>query len=176
MKPDRFDIAIAFAAAASIAGALYVGLAPASGPEAAAAVSAAARAGAVRPAADSVLKVATARALFDSGQIKEAAAALEAVTASDPGASDAHALLGESYSRLLDYPKAVREFRMALSLDADYIDKKSPKFIGKRIKAALREAKPQFLAAKAANPSDAAANSALQDTGYLERMLAGGCN
>jgi len=121
-------------------------------------------------------KIETARMLFDAGQISEAAAALVPITEAAPGLAEPHALLGQAYARLLDYPAAVRQFRYALLIDPDYVDGKSGKFIGKRIKAAVKECMPQFRDALLKNPSDQTLVAAMNDARYLERMLAGGCN
>jgi tetratricopeptide (TPR) repeat protein len=160
MKPDRFDILTLAAMAVLLACAVFFayrgGNADVNG------------ATLVRPTSppghEHYARVAVAKTMLDAGQVKESVESLKAVSAENPGDPEVHALLGQAYSKLLDYPSAVKEYRLALSLDADYVDQKSPKFIGKRIKAAVREAK--------ASPAAGASRS---DISYLERMLAGGC-
>ncbi|HLB25036.1 MAG TPA: hypothetical protein VJM83_01775 [Nitrospirota bacterium] len=171
MKLDLFDMVVIACASALFAGAVFFaafgGRAATGAPNA--------RASASKPGPDLYPKLAEAKAMIDAGQAKEAADSLKLVAAQNPTVAEAHALLGQAYSRLLDYKGSVREYRLALSLDADYVDKKSEKFIGKRIKAAVKEAKPVFASTLEAKPDDQCAEAALNDCRYLERMLAGGC-
>ncbi len=120
-------------------------------------------------------KIAEAKVLMDSGRVREAAQTLKDLCRKDPFEASAHALLGQACSRLQDYPSAVQEYRMCLALDADYADKKSDKFIGKRIRCTLGECTPQFESELSKNRGDKQASRAIQDAHYLERMLAGGC-
>jgi len=136
---------------------------------------ASARTGAIKEDSAVLPKISQARAFLRAGQVRECEECLKPIVASDPEAAEAHALMGEACSRLMDYQTALREYRVALSLDPDYVDWRSEKFIGKRIKAAVREAKPQFLATLQKNGEDQAARAAMADVNYLDRMLAGGC-
>jgi tetratricopeptide (TPR) repeat protein len=173
MKLDRFDI-INLAIAALLAGAaVFYGIVGGAGgtrPRAAYAKICAAV-----PSPELIQKVEAARLLLEAGQVKESVGALSALEAANPASGEVHALLGQGYSRLMDYHSAVREFRLALLIEPDYIDSKSPRFIGKRIKAAVREGKPEFTDALRKDPGNDKAAAALNDAKYLERMLAGGC-
>ena len=173
MKLDRFDI-LNLAAIALLSGAaVYYGFAGGAG--SARPRAAYAKASATVPSPDLIQKVEAARLLLEAGQVKEAIGSLNSLADTNPASGDIHALLGQGYSRLMDYPSAVREFRLALLIEPDYVDSKSPKFIGKRIKAAVKEGMPQFEDALRKNPGDEKAAAALNDAKYLERMLAGGC-
>ncbi|MHB8173462.1 MAG: hypothetical protein ACYDFU_03230, partial [Nitrospirota bacterium] len=121
-------------------------------------------------------KIAEAKAMMDSGQVRQAAQSCKEICSADPSDASAYALYGQVCSRLQDYPDAVKEFRMCLSLDADYADSKSSKFIGKIIKATIKECKPQFKQALSKNPGDKVASASMENVHYLERMLAGGCD
>jgi tetratricopeptide (TPR) repeat protein len=159
MKLDRFDIVTLFVAATLLAGAgiyAYQGSAAVNGVNVARASQ--------PPSHELYTKIAAAKTMLEAGQVKESVETLKAISAENPAQAEPHALLGQAYSKLLDYPPAIKEYRLALSLDADYVDQKSPKFIGKRIKTVVREAK--------AGPVTPASR---QDISYLERMLAGGC-
>jgi tetratricopeptide (TPR) repeat protein len=173
IKLDRFDI-LNLAAAALLAGAaVYYGAS--GGADAAKPRAAYAKTCVAAPSPELIQKVEAARLLMEAGQVKESVGSLTALEAANPASGEVHALLGQGYSRLLDYPSAVREFRLALLIDPDYIDNKSPRFIGKRIKAAVKEGMPQFTDALRKNPGDDKAKAAMTDAKYLERMLAGGC-
>lgn len=173
MKLDRFDILNLTAVALLAGAAVYYSIA--GGADTARPRAAYAKTCASVPSPDLVQKVEAARLLMEAGQVKESVGSLTALEASNPASGEVHSLLGQGYSRLLDYPSAVKEFRLALLIEPDYIDGKSPKFIGKRIKATVKEGMPQFTDALNKNPGDDKAAAALKDAKYLERMLAGGC-
>ena len=173
MKLDRFDKLNLAVAALLTGAAVYYGIAGGTG--AAKPRAAYAKTCAAVTSPDLIQKVEAARLLLEAGQVKESVGSLKALEAANPAAGDVHALLGQGYSRLMDYPSAVREFRLALLIEPNYVDNKSPKFIGKRIKAAVKEGIPQFKDALIKNPGDEQAAAALNDAKYLERMLAGGC-
>jgi len=173
MKLDRFDI-LNLAAAALLAGiAVFYGIA--GGADTARPRAAYAKKYATAPSPELIQKLEAARLLMEAGQVNESIESLTAIEAANPVSGDVHALLGQGYSRLMDYPAAVREFRLALLIEPDYVDSKSPKFIGKRIKAAVKEGMHQFKDSLRNNPGDEKAATALIDAKYLERMLAGGC-
>ena len=173
MKLDKFDIVNISAALILAAGAVFYGMGY--GSTAAADGIAAARSGRIKadPKMDS--KIAAAKVLMDSGQMRKAALELKDLCRKDPFDASAHALLGQACSSLQDYPSAVKEYRMCLELDADYVDKKSGKFIGNGINCTLSECTPQLESVLSKNPGDKQASGAIQDVHYLERMLAGGC-
>ncbi len=175
MKLDRFDILGIAAAGALLAAAVVFGI-TGSGD-----ASRDIRSGSTparihaEPPKAFYAKLAEAESELDAGQVKESITALNSLVNDNPVQSDPHALLGQAYARLQDYPQAMKEFRIALSMDADYIDSKSPKFIGKRIKAAVKEGMDQARAKLKKDPADPGANAAIKDGYYVERMLAGGC-
>jgi len=173
MKLDRFDILSLTVAAALAAAAFAVpALTGTDGAVQARPLPARIQAPAVQAPPD---KLAQAGSLLEAGAVSETVAALEPLAKQYPSDSQVHALLGQAYSKKLDFPAAMREFRTALLLDPDYVDKKSGKFIGKRIKAAEKDGMAEAKAALANNPGDLSARAALKDAYYLERMLAGGC-
>ena len=172
MKPDKFNIINISAAVVLAAGAVFYGVTD--GNTAADGI-AAARSGRIKADPNMAPKIAAAKVLMDSGRLREAAQTLKDLCRKDPFDASAHALLGQACSRLQDYPSAVKEYRMCLALDADYVDKRSVKFIGKKINCMLGECKPQLESELSKNPGDKQASGAIQDVNYLERMLAGGC-
>lgn len=173
MKLDRFDILVIAAVIALTGAAVVVGAsAPPSGAVDRVAV---ARAKALPPDPALYARLDELRRVIESGQPREALGALDAMASEHPELSEPHALMGEAFARMLDYPSAMKQYKMALMLDPGYVDKKSPRFIGKRIKAAQRDGLSEAKAKLDRDASDASAKSALKDAYYLERMLAGGC-
>ncbi len=172
MKLDKFDFIVISAVTILAAGAVFYG---AAGYGTQAKAEAAARQD-PEIAAQMAPKIAEAKALMNSGQMRQAAGDCKEICLADPADASAHALYGQVCSRLQDYPDAVKEFRMCLSLDADYADSKSRKFIGKIIKATIKECRPQFMLALSKNPNDKEAAADMENVHYLQRMLAGGCD
>lgn len=173
MKPDRFDILVMLSVAALTAAGVFAGMS--GGQDGPTPRAEAARIKSEPPAPAVYAKLDGLRDLMESGQVDAAIAPLKALSAEQPAMSEPHALLGEAYSRMQDYPAAMREYRTALMLDPGYVDKKSPKFIGKRIKATQRDGMAGAKAALDRDKDDQPAKAALKDAYYLERMLAGGC-
>ncbi len=150
MKLERFDILNLTAAALLAGAAVYYGIS--GGADTTRPRAAYAKTCSSVPSPDLIQKVEAARLLMEAGQLKESVGSLTALEAANPASGEVHALLGQGYSRLMDYPSAVREFRLALLIDPDYIDNKSPRFIGKRIKATVKEGMPQFTEALRQKP------------------------
>jgi tetratricopeptide (TPR) repeat protein len=173
MKPDRFDLMVIASAIVLCASALVIG--STAGGEGTAGPAAVARLKAAPPDPAAYQKIAAAETLMNSEQFDSAIDTLKGISADYPAMSEPHALLGQAYARLLDYPAAMREYRTALVMDPDYVDKKSRKFIGKRIKSAVKDGMSEAKDSLANSPDDKAARAALKDAYYLERMLAGGC-
>jgi len=173
MKPDRFDLIVLSAVFFLAAAALVLGMSP--GDEDVPRAAAASRLKAEPPDPAVYQDIAAAQTLMASDQIDEAIEKLKGISVSNPAMSEPHALMGQGFARLLEYPSALREYRIALVMDADYVDKNSRKFIGKRIKSAVKDGMAGAKDALAKNPDDKAARATLKDAYYIERMLAGGC-
>lgn len=173
MKLDKFDMLVLAAVAVLTVSAVFIG---ASGADNGPVPRAVANRQKSRPTSPALYaKVEGLRTLVEAGQPEAALEGLKGLASGNPAMSEPHALLGEAHSRMQDYPAAMKEYRMALMLDPDYVDKNSSRFIGKRIKAAMKEGMEYSKAALARNKDDGEAKAALKDAYYLERMLAGGC-
>jgi len=175
MKLDRFDILVVAAVLVLTAAAFTLGSRGAAGQQGRPTAAAAARAKASPPDPAAYQELTRANELISSDQVDEAVKSLKGLTAAHPEMSEPHALLGQAYARVLDYPSSMREFRTTLVMDPEYVDKKSGKFIGKRIKAAVKDGMAEARARLSKNPDDKTARATLKDAYYLERMLAGGC-
>jgi len=174
MKPDSFDI-LGLAAAAALCAAAVVVVVTSVPDEAAVFKRVSSRSLPAAPAADPGPKLGAARRLIDAGQAKEAVGVLAELAKSNLADPAIHAMLGEAGARLQDYPQSMMEYRLTLQMDPEYVDKKSAKFIGSRIKVAVKEAMSCSKAILRDKPDDGVAKSTLKDAYYLERMLAGGC-
>lgn len=85
-------------------------------------------------------------------------------------------ILGDIYMRR-QYPlKAMPEYKQAVDLNPDYLDKKTPLFQGNKLKVAVSEALTGIEKAIRLNPDDASIKSSRKNVYYLQRKIAGSCS
>ena len=71
--------------------------------------------------------------------------------------------------------KAVHSYRMAVDSEPDFVDKKTPLFLGSEIMDLITEARGILKREKKLKPNDTGISLALEDMYYLQRRIAGGC-
>ena len=71
--------------------------------------------------------------------------------------------------------KAIADYRKAVEMDPDYVDKKASLFIGPEIKKFVTQSKSFVEKQLAENPDNKESKRALKNIYYLQRRLAGGC-
>jgi len=113
--------------------------------------------------------------LKKQGSYTAAIAKVEEIKKANPGLSRSYVYLAEFYGSLGEMAQMIHNYRKAIEMEPDYIDKKTPLFIGKTIKKAVIEQKKVFERAIRTNRKDATIRTALKDVYYLQRRLAGGC-
>ena len=84
-------------------------------------------------------------------------------------------LMGDLFMRKQDPVKAMHEYRQAIDLNPDYLDKKTPLFQGKKLKVAVGEALAEIEHRLRQNPGDEALRSEKKIIYYLYRRIAGSC-
>jgi len=70
---------------------------------------------------------------------------------------------------------AIHSYRLAVDSEPDYVDKKTPLFIGDKIMNLITEARSKLSRENKLRPGDKAISLALEDVYYLQRRIAGGC-
>jgi tetratricopeptide (TPR) repeat protein len=70
---------------------------------------------------------------------------------------------------------AIHNYRQAVEMEPDYVDERTPLFIGDKIKDLVTEGREKFAREKALKPKDKGVKLALKDVYYLQSRLAGGC-
>jgi len=70
---------------------------------------------------------------------------------------------------------AIHSYRLAIDSSPDYIDKKTPLFMGDEIMDVISETRSKLLREKKLKPGDTSIDIALEDIYYLQRRIAGGC-
>ena len=84
-------------------------------------------------------------------------------------------LMGDIYIRRQELIKAVLEYKEAVDLNPDYLDKKTPLFQGKKLKGAVKEALDEIEKKIKANNDDEAMRQNRKVIYYLQRRIAGSC-
>jgi len=93
-----------------------------------------------------------------------------------PYEGEAHMVMGDVFMRKQEPVKAVLEYKEAIDLNPDYIDKKTALFQGKKLKVAVAEALAELEKRLKFNPSDESAKQDKKVIHYLQRKLAGSCS
>jgi len=84
------------------------------------------------------------------------------------------------YQAQLEYAQgqiaaAIHSYRLAVDNEPDYVDKKTPLFIGDTMLSLINEARGKLQREKKLKPNDRTILIALDDLLYLQRRIAGGC-
>jgi tetratricopeptide (TPR) repeat protein len=168
LKYDRFDLLTVTCAAGLLLAAGFVGVSPggpAAGPRASASSTHTA-----------ISDLTRARAALDAGKDKKAIDQLIKFVAANPDIAEPHVLLAKAHASLGDYATAIKEYKTAVTMDPEYADLNSDKYIGKGIKSVLSHGWAPCEITLNPERNDAARAAVKEDAAYLQRMLAGGCN
>lgn len=92
-----------------------------------------------------------------------------------PYEGEPHMLMGDILMRKQEPVKAIFEYREAVDLNPDYLDKKTPLFQGKKLKMAVGEALTEIENRIKADPGNDTLRKHRKDIYYLQRRIAGSC-
>jgi len=112
---------------------------------------------------------------MEKGLYTEAAAKLRDVMEKYPGKSLSYVYLARLSVKEGKLGDAIRNYRRAVEMDPDYIDKRTPFFAGSEIKEVVKEGLEKFSREKKLRPQDETVDEALKGVYYLQRRLLGGC-
>jgi Flp pilus assembly protein TadD len=85
-------------------------------------------------------------------------------------------LMGDILMRKQQPVMAMHEYKEAIDLNPDYLDKKTPLFQGKKMKIAVGEALAEIENLNRLNPDDASLKQEKKVIYYLYRRIAGSCS
>jgi tetratricopeptide (TPR) repeat protein len=105
----------------------------------------------------------------------EAMTKLQEVMKAYPGKAQSHVYLAQLSLESGKLADSIHNYRLAVENDPDYMDKKTPMFIGHEVKELVKESLPKFGREKKLKPNDKEVRNTLEDLYYLQRVLAGGC-
>lgn len=126
--------------------------------------------------AESVNEVQAIKSLIEGNNLYKAEMLVNELIQKYPYEGEPRMLLGDIFMRRQDPVKAILEYKEAVDLNADYLDKNAPLFQGKKIKVAVKEATAEIEKRIKANPEDAFAKKFKKDVYYLQRKIAGSCS
>ena len=113
--------------------------------------------------------------LKKQGLYDEAMTKLQEVMKTYPGRSQSYVYMAQLSLKSGKLGDAIHNYRLAVENDPDYLDKKTPLFIGREIKTLVTESLEKFGREIKLKPNDQTVRNVLQDLYYLQRRLAGGC-
>ena len=117
----------------------------------------------------------TARNLMDGGSLDKAEALVREVISKYPYEAELHMVLGDIFMRRQEPVKAVLEYKEAVDLNPDYLDRKTPLFQGKKLKLIVKEALSEIEGRTKAGPGNELLKKYRKDIYYLQRRIAGSC-
>lgn len=108
-------------------------------------------------------------------KIPQAMEKLQEITAAHPGNPMSSVYLAQLQYQQGNIAAAIHSYRLAVDSEPDYIDKKTPLFLGNEIMELITEARGKLKREKKLKPNDTTISLALEDVYYLQRRIAGGC-
>ncbi|MDA8431863.1 MAG: hypothetical protein M0Z60_02745 [Nitrospiraceae bacterium] len=116
------------------------------------------------------------RNLMEAGNLAKAEPLAEELLRKHPYEGGARMVMGDIYMRKQESVKGVLQYKEAVDLNPDYLDKKTPSFQGKKLKVAVREALAELEAGLVRNPADETLKKERKTIYYLQRRIAGSCS
>jgi hypothetical protein len=116
-----------------------------------------------------------ARNLIEAGNLVQAEGLVRDLQKKFPYQGELALLMGDVFMRKQDPVKAMHEYKAAIDLNPDYLDKKTPLFQGKKLKVAVGEALVEIDGRLKREPGDEALKQEKKVIYYLYRKIAGSC-
>ncbi len=113
--------------------------------------------------------------LIESDNLEKAEVLVRELIQQYPYEGEPHMLMGDIFMRRHEPLKAMPEYKEAIDLNPDYLDKKTPLFQGKKLKIASGEALEEADKRIRENPGDEAMKKSRKMIYYLKRKIAGSC-
>jgi Flp pilus assembly protein TadD len=120
-------------------------------------------------------KVKLIKNLVESNNLDKAEMMLKELSQQHPFEGGPHMVMGDILMRKQMLLEAMPEYKEAIDLNPDYLDKKTPLFQGKKLKIAAREALAEVDRKIEESPDDNAIKKSRKLIYYLKRRIAGSC-
>lgn len=115
------------------------------------------------------------RNLMESSSLIKAEGLAKEMIGKYPYEGEVRMLMGDIFFRKQEIITAIEEYKMAVDLNPDYLDKKTDLFQGKKLKRIVSEALSEVEGKLRINPQDAELKQFRKDIYYLQRRIAGSC-
>jgi len=116
-----------------------------------------------------------ARNLIEGGNLARAESLVQELKQKHRYEGELAMLMGDLFMRKQEPVRAMYEYKEAIELNPDYLDKKTPLFQGKKMKVAVGEALAEIENRLRKNPGDEALKREKKVIYYLYRRIAGSC-
>ena len=120
-------------------------------------------------------KIKLAKNLLIQNNLKKSESLVETLITEYPYEGALYMLKGDILMRYQQPIAAMYEYKEAVSLNPDFLDKKTKSFQGKKIKVTVEEAMAAIQSALQQNPSDNRLRNDRQTVYFMKRKLAGSC-
>ncbi|MHB8789397.1 MAG: hypothetical protein ACYDBT_05900 [Desulfobulbaceae bacterium] len=120
-------------------------------------------------------KILAAKNLLAQDNLEKSEALLTALLSEFPYEGELHMLQGDLLMRRQEPIAAMYAYREAISLNPDFLDKKTRQFQGRKIKNTVEEALAAIESGLQSNPADRQLRNDQKIVYYMKRKLAGSC-
>ncbi len=121
-------------------------------------------------------KMKTAGNLMEAGNLAKAEVLVRDLMQNYPYEGEPRMAMGDIYMRRQEPVKAMLEYKEAVDLNPDYLDRKTHMFQGKKLKIAVREALEEIEKGLSRSPADESLKRDRKILYYLQRRIAGSCS
>jgi tetratricopeptide (TPR) repeat protein len=122
---------------------------------------------------DSVLNL--VRNLMEGENLEKAEVLARELLEKNPYDGRAHMVMGDILMRKQEPVKAISEYKEAIEIEPDFLDKKTPLFQGKKLRIAVNEAMAEIDGQIRSNPNDSSLKRERKTIYYLQRKIARSC-
>ena len=114
--------------------------------------------------------------LIEGGKLSKAEMITKELIQEHPYEGEPRIMMGDIFMRKQEPIMAVLEYKEAIDINPDYLDKQTPIFQGKKMEVAVKEALLLIETSIEKNPDDSLMKKHRKNVYYLQRRLAGGCS
>jgi lipopolysaccharide biosynthesis regulator YciM len=122
-----------------------------------------------------VTKVKVIKNLMESNNLGKAETMVKKLIKKYPYEGDPHIVMGDIFMRKQQLLMAMPEYKEAVDMNPDYLDKSTPLFQGKKIRVAVAEALAEVETRLDEKPGDKLMKKSRKTIYYLKRKIAGSC-
>jgi tetratricopeptide (TPR) repeat protein len=113
--------------------------------------------------------------LLEADSLVQAEVLIREFVRINPLEAEPYMLMGDLFMRKQDPIRAMHQYKQAIDLNPDYLDKKTPLFQGKKLKVAVGEALSEIDRQLTVHPEDQSLRREKKLVYYLYRRIAGSC-